>query len=179
MKLNLRTLVILIIAILLISSVYIVFFTEGKTIDNERPVIDDITGNITGKKGETITIYVIFSDNIEVTNATIYFRTESDNMWISKSILSGKFDFLLNYQKNLNYYVTVDDAAGNGPVGKPSTDGSEFFKINIVEGNGNGEEEYIRKVFVEEGSLTNCKFCPMVAECYTNYILQVTIIFIL
>ena len=42
---------------------------------NSNPTIDTITGDITGKKGEIITIHVTFSDNIEVTNATIYYRT--------------------------------------------------------------------------------------------------------
>ena len=163
-KKNLKLLTIFIISILLISSIYFVFFTEGKNIDNIPPTIDNITGNITGKKGDIISIYVTFSDNIEVSNATIYLKTKSDTEWISESILSGKFDISLDYNENLCYYVTVDDVAGNGPVGDPSSDGNEFYLIKVVEDDGNGEKEYIRHVFVEEGALTNCKFCPLVAE---------------
>lgn len=162
MKLNLKTLATLLIAILLISSVYVIFFINEENVDSGCPTIDTITGNITGKKGEIISIHVTFSDNVNVTNATLYYKTASDSEWILKSILSGKFDIQLNYQENLHYYVTVDDAAENGPVGNPSTNGSEFYLITVLEDDG--EEEYIRKVFVEEGSFTNCKYCPIVAE---------------
>ena len=164
MKLNLKilTITILIISILILSSIYFVFFTEGKNIDNNSPTIDFITGDVTGKKGDIISIYVTFSDNIEVSNATIYYKTESDSEWILKSILSGKFDIPLDYNENFNYYVTVDDAAGNGPIGNPSTDGSSYYTITVHEDKN--DDEYIRNVFVEEGALTNCKFCPIVAE---------------
>jgi len=155
--------VIIIIGILIISSSYFFFPTTKENGDDEDPTIDTITGNLTGKKGDLITIKVIFSDNVNVTKATIHYKTASDANWISKSILSGRFEIQLNYQDNLHYYVTIDDAAGNGPVGEPSVDGSIFFIINILEDGENGEGEYIRKAFVEEGSFTTCKYCPMVA----------------
>ncbi len=171
MRLNLKLLIIFIIAILLISSVYIVFFTIGKNVDNKPPSIDSITGDAIGKNGDIITILVTFSDNIKVTNATLYYKKTSDTDWNSKSILSGRFDIQLNYQENLQYYVTVDDAARNGPIGKPSVDGSMTYNITIVD-ETNGDDEYTRNVFVEEGSFTTCTYCPIVAsildELYTS-----------
>ena len=163
MKLNLKVLTILIISILLISSIYFVFFTEGKNIDKNSPTIDTITGDITGKKGDIITIHATFSDNIKVTSAILHYRTVTETEWISKSILNGSQDLPLDSNNNLYYYVTIDDAAGNGPVGNPSTDGSSYYTITVHE-DKNDEGEYIRNVFVEEGALTNCKFCPIVAE---------------
>ena len=155
---------IIIIVILIISAAYIVFFTNGEDVDNDPPKITNITGDISGKKGDTISIYVTFSDNIKVTSAKIYYKQITDNEWISKSILNGSVDILLNSNKNLNYFVTVDDAAGNGPVGKPSSDGSVYFTITVHEDETDDDGRYIRNVFVEEGTLTNCKFCPIVAE---------------
>jgi hypothetical protein len=56
--------------------------------------------------------------------------------------------------------VTVDDAAGNGPVGDPSVDGNKFYTITVT-------EEIIdldHYVFVEEATTTWCTNCPNVAE---------------
>lgn len=155
--------VVIIIGILILSSSYFFFPTTEENGDDDDPTIDTITGDITGKKGDIITIKVTFSDNVNVTKATIHYKTTSDANWISNSILSGRFEIELNYQDNLHYYVTIDDAAGNGPIGDPSADGSVYYTINIIEGDDNGNEEYIRKVFLEEGSFTTCKYCPMVA----------------
>ena len=44
--------------------------------DKESPIINEITGNIETQTGEIVTIIVNFSDNIEVVNATIYFKNE-------------------------------------------------------------------------------------------------------
>ena len=163
MKLNLKILATIIIAVLILSSVYVISFNDDKNIDNKPPTIDTIMGDITGNKGNKITIFVTFSDNTNVTNATLYYRTVSDTDWVSKSILSGSVDISLNFEENLYYYVTVDDAAGNGPVGDPSVDGSIYYTITILK-DDDGDDEYIRNVFVEEGSLTTCQFCPIVGE---------------
>ncbi|MCK4903024.1 MAG: hypothetical protein KAS76_06650, partial [Thermoplasmatales archaeon] len=122
MKLNLKILATIIIVIILVSSVYVIFFT-GEDVDNEPPSIDTITGNTTGKTGESITISVTFSDNINVTNATMFYKTTSANNWSSMSILSGSVNIYIpkNSDEDWYYYVTVDDAAGNGLVGDPST----------------------------------------------------------
>jgi hypothetical protein len=162
-KLNLKICAILIIAALLLSSVYVIFFNNETNIDNAPPNIDTITGNTSGKKGDFITISVTFSDNIEVTNATIYYRISSDREWISKSILSGSIDILLNSNENVYYYVTVDDAEGNGPIGEPSDDGSIYFTI-IVSDDDSSDDEFFHTVLVEEASYTDCYYCPLVAD---------------
>ena len=171
MKLNLKLVAIFIIAILLLSSIYIVYYTTGKNVDEDPPSIDDITGDAVGKNGDSITILVKFSDNTKVTKATLHYKKINDAEWITESILSGRFDIQLNDNEDLHYYVTVNDAAGNGPVGDPSVDGSKFYNITVVDEN-NGDDEYIRNVFVEEGSFTTCTYCPIVAamlyELYTS-----------
>jgi hypothetical protein len=154
--------VVLIIAILLFSSIYILYFTDEENTENELPSINFITGDISGKQGDIITIFATFSDNIEVIKAELFYRTTTETKWISKSILSGNVDISLDSDKNIYYYVTVDDAAGNGPVGDPSIDGSKYYTISVHEDNG--DEGYIRNVFVEEASFTTCTYCPIVAE---------------
>ena len=101
--------------------------------DNDPPSIDSITGNTVGTTGETTTIDVTFSDNIGVTTATLYYKTASASSWSSKSILGGSagIDIPLDSVESWYYYVTVDDAAGNGPVGDPSTDGSVYYIITV------------------------------------------------
>jgi len=163
-KLNLKLLSVIIIVVLVISSTYVIFFTNEENVDDEPPEITFITGELSVKKGDTITIHVTFSDNIKVSNAKLYYRFVPDIDWISKSILSGSVDILLNSDKDLNYYVTIDDAAGNGPVGNPSIDGSKFYIISVFEDTNNDSSEYTRNVFVEEGAGTTCKGCPIVAE---------------
>jgi hypothetical protein len=148
--------------ILIISSIYVIYFTNGENIDNELPSINNVTEDISGKKGEIITIYATFSDNIEVTKAKLFYRTSIDTEWISQSILTGKVDISLDSNNDIYYYITVDDAAGNGPVGKPSIDGSEYYTISVFEDDG--DEQYSRNVFIEEGSFNTCTYCPIVAE---------------
>jgi hypothetical protein len=162
-KLNLKIFSVIIILILLISSVYIIFFTNDENIDKELPKITFITGSINGKIGDTITIKVSFSDNIAVTSAILYYKKVTENEWVSESIINGNINISLDSNKNVIYYVTVDDDAGNGPVGDPSIDGSSYYEI-IVHEDENDDVKYVRHVFVEEGALTNCKYCPMVAE---------------
>ncbi len=74
------------------------------------------------------------------------------------------------------YYVTVDDAAGNGPIGDPSTDGSSYYTIivmntptnppddNDTNGNdGNNTQNYSRFVFIELGTKIVCSECPKIS----------------
>jgi glutaredoxin len=180
MKLPLWIIVIVVVAILLISSgayvIYIYDWDDDKkknknngngnnssAIDDEPPIITVFTRDATGTQGDTITILVTFNDNVAVTKATLYYQTEDSIEWTSRSILSKSYDISLISLKNVYYYVTVDDAAGNGPVGDPSNDGSEFYTITVIEGN-NGNAEYISKVFIEESTATTCKYCTNVAE---------------
>jgi hypothetical protein len=162
-KLNLKAFVtIFIIGILLISSIYVIYLTDEENEDNKLPSIENITGDISGKLGDIITISTSFSDNMEVTKATLYYKTSTNTDWFSQSILSGKVNISLDSSTNIFYYVTVDDAAGNGPVGKPSIDGSLYYTISVFEDDE--DEQYIRNVFVEDGSFTTCMYCPIVAE---------------
>jgi len=160
--LKIKIIIFIITAILIISSVYITFFTNAEKIDDEPPTINDINGDINGKIGDVITIYAKFSDNFNVTNATVYYRTPNDNNWISKSILSGSVDILLDSKEDVYYYVTVDDEAGNGPIGDPSDDGSLYFTITVIDDPKN--DEFVHIVFLEEASFTDCYYCPLVAE---------------
>lgn len=164
MKLPLKIAVVIVIAILLTSSVYVIFFT-GEDVDNEPPSIDTITRDTTGKTGESITISVTFSDNINVTNATIFYKPASANNWSSTSILSGSVNIYIpkNSDEDWYYYVTVDDAAGNGLVGDPSTDGSVYYTITVSDNGDNGDNEFVHTVFIEEGTGTWCENCPNVA----------------
>ena len=61
MRFNLKIAVVIVIAILLISTGYYIFFIREK--DAEAPTIDSITGDISAEQGESIDISVSFSDN--------------------------------------------------------------------------------------------------------------------
>ena len=62
----------------------------------------------------------------------------------------------------------MNDAAGNGPVGDPSINGSVYYTISISE----EEVDFVHTVFVEEGTATWCSNCPTVSgyihELYTS-----------
>jgi hypothetical protein len=58
----------------------------------------------------------------------------------------------------------VDDAAGNGPIGEPSTDGSQFYTITVQ----TGDENLIHTVFIEEATATWCNNCPNIATILHN-----------
>ena len=171
MELIKKLALILIVAVLLISIYYIFFNSEDK--DTEDPIIDTIAGNTTGIAGEIVIISVTFSDNIGVTNATIYHRIEGDNDWNSKSILNGSINFSLptDSEEDWHYYITIDDDAKNGPVGDPSVNGSVYYTITVNrnDDNDNGDDDddditVSHAVFIEESTAQDCKFCPSVAE---------------
>jgi len=166
MRLVLTVAIVLIIAILLGSSAYVIFFTgeenNDEIKDTEAPTIDNITGGTTGTTGKITTISVTFSDNIEVIVATMYYKTESADSWSNTSILSGSADIVIpsDSDEDWYYYVVVDDEAGNGPVGDPSTDGSSYYTITVSK----NVEDLVHYVFIEEGTATWCNNCPKVAE---------------
>jgi hypothetical protein len=167
MKLILKVVTILVIAILLISS-YFVFFSGESDKDTVVPEINAITINIIATAGETAAISVNFSDNFGVTIATLYYKTASADNWNSVSILNGSVDIFISLDpiEDLYYYVTIDDAAGNGPVGDPSIDGSTYYVVTVVDNSDdeNDDQSSIHYVFVEEGTETDCKNCPIVAN---------------
>jgi thiol-disulfide isomerase/thioredoxin len=162
--------IVILIGILLGSSAYVILYTNDNNNggnDSEPPQIDDITGDITATAGRVVTITALFSDNVNVTEATLYYQTAGSASWVSESILSGSADISIpsGTTSNYYYYVTVDDAAGNGPVGDPSADGSEYYIITVNPGGGNhGNESVIHTVFIEEATATWCTNCPNVAN---------------
>jgi hypothetical protein len=161
----------LILGILLSASAYVIFYTGENTNSNnngqdtEAPQIDDITGNLTVTAGQDATISVFFSDNVNVTVATLYYKVAGATNWLSESILSNVATISIPSSaiNNYYYYVTVNDAAGNGPVGEPSTDGSTYFTINVLPNGSSPENEtFTHQVFIEESTSVNCHFCPNV-----------------
>lgn len=147
---------------------YFIFFANAedndnkKNTDKEPPIIEDITGDTTGTTGKITTIYVSFSDNVDVEKALIYYRQKDDNKWKNESILSGKFDIQIpsNSIKDWYYYTIIDDKAGNGPIGSPSNDGSKYYTISIEK----DIEDLSHNVFIQKGTATWCNNCPDVAE---------------
>ena len=163
MKRPIKIIVILIVAILVISSVYVVFYLNNNgSGDTIPPTIDSITGNTSGSTGKITSISVSFSDNINVTVALIFYKSSNDDMWTAESILTGSYDIEIpsDSDDDWYYYITVDDAAGNGPVGDPSIDGSKYYTITVTE----SLEDLVHTVFIEEASGENCTYCPGVSE---------------
>ncbi len=194
MKITSQVLIIIIVAILIIASATVFYLNEtaedtndnddtdeddddnddnngnntnddnGDVNDTEPPTVTVLTRDTNVKAGETIRIEATFEDNVEVTEAILYYKTTSASTWQTISILTGKADIAIpnDETENYSYYVTVDDEAGNGPVGDPSTDGSEVYQITVEpEDNGPSLEH---TVFIEEGTGTWCSNCPQVSE---------------
>lgn len=165
-RINKRIGLLFIVLFIIILSAFILL-SQGTEKDAKPPEINYITGNITAKAGETITIEVNFTDNVKVTNATLFYRTEEETIWKSTSIISKTKDLYIppDTNKNWEYFITVDDALNNGPVGKPSTDGSKYFSIIILENTTNNDEwDETRYILVEEGTAGWCSNCPDVAS---------------
>ena len=155
-----------IIAVLSIILLVSVFLSGGTDGDLLPPKINDITGNFTVKAGETATITVNFSDNVKVTNATLFYRSEGETDWIQTSILTKTKGLFIpqDTKENWEYYIIVDDAANNGPVGDPSVDGSRYYTIIILENTTNNDDwDETRYVLVEDGTAGWCSNCPTVA----------------
>lgn len=163
MKRLLYVLAIIIIAVILISSAFIIFYYLDNNVPDEiPPSIDNITGNTSGTTGKITTIDVSFSDNKNVTEALIYYKSVSASKWNSNSIISGSYgiEILKSPIEDWYYYVTINDDAGNGPVGNPSKDGSSYYTISVKE----DRKELVHNVFIEEGTGTWCHNCPEVAN---------------
>jgi hypothetical protein len=149
------------------SSAYVVLFADlqgggnGSVKDVVAPTITSM-GNTTGIMGKSKKVVVEFADNVQVTSAVLYYRRSGDTKWTNVSLLLDGYALiplsppLANYE----YYVTVDDAAGNGPVGDPSVDGSSFFTIAVSQEN----VSLVHNVFIEEGTATTCSNCPSIAN---------------
>ena len=160
---NLRFLVlILVVVIIAVVGIIVVVSLNTAEDDTEPPVITDITGNATGKPGKITTITVEFSDNVNVTVAKLFYRSENADTWENISIINGTADILIpkGSSDDWYYYVVIDDEKGNGPVGDPSTDGTVYYIIDVTE----IERNLVHTVFIEEGTGTWCSNCPDVAE---------------
>lgn len=174
MRTLLKLIAIIVVILLLSGSAYIIFFTNTDDDNNNvhedttPPVIDSITGDTTGTAGKTTTIAVSFKDN--VTEATLYYKESSASIWSSMSILNGTADitFPSTARGAWYYYVVIDDAAGNGPVGDPSVDGSSYYTITVTQ----PEVNLKHTVFMEEGTATWCTNCPTIStilhDLYTS-----------
>ena len=57
--------------------------------DTEPPQIIEVSGNLTVTAGQTATITALFTDNVNVTEATLYYKIAGSTSWDSKSILNG------------------------------------------------------------------------------------------
>jgi hypothetical protein len=155
--------IIILLGLLLGASAYIILYTG----DTEPPQFQDISGNLTVTAGQTVTISTLFSDNVNVTVATLYYKVASSTSWASLSILNGSvfLDIPSSATNDYYYYVTIDDAAGNGPIGNPSNNGSQYYIITVIPaGDNHGNETFIHTVFVEEATATWCTNCPAVAN---------------
>ncbi|MBN1861208.1 MAG: hypothetical protein JW840_07085 [Candidatus Thermoplasmatota archaeon] len=157
-------LIIIILGILLGASAYVILYTDepknGNGNDTEPPQITDISGNQTVPAGQSVTIRVQFKDNVNVTEAIFNYKTADATNWTQTSILSKSISINIpeTATKDYYYYVTVNDAAGNGPIGDPSNDGSKYYIITV-----NPPEALIHTVFVEEATASWCTNCPNIA----------------
>jgi glutaredoxin len=157
--------IICIIGILLGASAYVILYTDDDNgnggDDKEPPEIISITGNFSITAGKMAVVFVDFVDNVNVTEATLYYQIAGSTSWNAVSILNGSASISIpsDATSNYYYYVTVDDAAGNGPIGKPSTDGSTFFTITVKPPTN---DDFTHTVFVEETTREGCRYCPIV-----------------
>lgn len=162
--------IVILVGALLSASAYVIFYTDNGN-DTESPKITYISGNLTVTAGQTVTITTQFTDNVNVTVATLYYKSADAANWFSESILNGSADILVpsTATNNVYYYITVDDAAGNGPVGDPSTDGSTYYVITVQPAGGDhGNETLTHTVFIEEATADWCINCPEVADILSS-----------
>jgi len=139
-------------------------FSEKDTIP---PSLTVISKDFTVFQGEKAQIEVNYSDNVNVSEATLYYRKQDETSWTSISILSKSHSISIaeDETKNYQYYVTVNDKANNGPIGEPSIDGSTFYTITVLKNRDPDENITLnRAVFIEKATATWCSNCPEVAE---------------
>ena len=116
MKNILKVAVVVIVAILLSASTYVLFFTDvidNGEADDEAPTIDTITGNTTGTTGKITTISVTFSDNVEVTGAILYYKTAFHQMCIG----CHKEMRIINTELEMSYRRLDRELPRTGPTG--------------------------------------------------------------
>ena len=165
MKIPPGYLIIAAIAAIIIIAVLLTF--NGTEEDTTAPTLMVYTkSNISVPVGTNAIIQVNFSDNKEVTMATLFYKPLSSNTWSNISIINTttvSIPIPASATNDYAYYVIVDDAAGNGPVGDPSIDGSIYYKINILtEFDQNVSIQH--PVFIEECTSKTCEPCVTVAS---------------
>jgi hypothetical protein len=169
---------------LIVVPTYFLFFNTNtpitKTVlDTTPPTITTVTGNLMSNPGDVVPITVTYSDDTNVTTAKLFYKPSSADHWSSKPILNGYTSISLpgTAEEPWYYYVTVDDQAGNGPVGSPSNDGSTYYSINILpndNSNQNNDSDQnqsddppfnntIRHAFIEMGTKIVCSECPKIS----------------
>jgi len=179
MNLKSKISAILIITLLIFSASFIFFFKKSdisEAKDMLPPTIDSVTGSITQKAGESTTIAIKSSDNVGVISAKLYYRPASALRWSSTPILSGNASISLPADtiENWYYYIIIDDAAGNGPIGDPSIDGSLYYTITVIPNSDTNTPNQSSNslfqhdstnphVFFEVGTKVVCSECPKVA----------------
>jgi hypothetical protein len=198
MNIPVKVIIMIAISVVLVSSGYTLLFNglttrpptsednnqdTNELSDTLTPTITSITGDLMSNAGSTITIMTTFFDNVAVTSAKLYYKPATALAWSSKSILSGSADLSLpaGLNESWYYYVTVDDAAGNGPIGDPSSDGSSYYTITVMDtpmnppddndtngDDGNNAQNYSRFVFIELGTKIVCSECPKVSVILNN-----------
>ena len=172
MKFLFKILIIIVAAVIVISSYFIISFyiNSSQNDDTVAPVINETSGNINAVAGDTIEISVDFFDNVGVTYAELFYKSESETNWNSMSILNGSINLSipLNPVEDIHYYILINDAADNGPVGDPSVDGSEPYYIRVKGEDDNGEDDIFHTVFIEEATQTTCKNCPTIGKILSD-----------
>ena len=153
---------------------------EQQTIESNDtlpPTIESVTGDLEGTAGSSMVITTTFFDDVAVTSAKLYYKPATALAWSSKSILPGSATLFLPAESNESwyYYITVNDAANNGPTGAPSTDGSSYFTITVTNpppsppdnttnsNNGTDTQNVSRFVFLELSTKIVCSECPKVS----------------
>ncbi|MBN2603652.1 MAG: hypothetical protein JXA91_05940 [Candidatus Thermoplasmatota archaeon] len=166
MKLSLRF-IIIIASIIILASIGIAGFlyltSNNDNKDIDPPSIQVITGNLTVEAGKSITIVANYSDDVGVVNATLHYRSASSEKWQNVTLIDGTANLNIpkNAIENWYYFVTVDDEAGNGPVGDPSNDGIKYYTISVNPYSG---EDLVHTVLIEEASTTFCAYCPEISQ---------------
>jgi hypothetical protein len=193
MNTPIKVIILVAVSVVLVSLGYAVLFTgqttqtntsqnndktEQESNDRLAPSITSITGDAMGDAGATITITTTFFDNVGVTSAKLYYKPATALAWSSKSILLGSASLTLPALSNESwyYYVTVDDIAGNGPIGDPSSNGSSYYIITVMDtplnpptnndtndNDGNVTQNYSRFTFIELGTKIVCSECPKIS----------------
>jgi len=157
----------IIAAIAAIIIVAVLLTLNGTEEDTTAPTLSVLTkSNISVPVGTDAIIQVNYSDNKEVTLANLFYKPISSNTWSNISFINKttvSIPIPSSATNDYVYYVIVDDAAGNGPIGDPSIDGSTYYTINILtEFDQNVSIQH--PVFIEECTSKTCEPCVTVAS---------------